>query len=133
MKCLRCGYESDTRFCPKCGQLISIDAAYVESPQIDTQPIKATTIEDSMTDLYIAAPKMKVNRGTNTMGFFAILASLATFGFDSSGYLALVFLAAFVLIIWAFAEAVAHYLRFYPVVISLLIFGLGIYRLVALK
>jgi len=77
----------------------------------------------------------KPRRGLNTMGLFAVMASLLMYGaiLSDSKWWVVVFIGACILAIIAFAEAVVHYLRFYSVIISLLFCGLAIYHLVSGK
>jgi len=65
----------------------------------------------------------KPRRGLNTMGLFAILAAFFTAAFagDGGGVWVLMLIGTCILIVWAIAEAVVHYLRFYSVIIAILL------------
>lgn len=68
-------------------------------------------------------------RGINTMGLFAVMSSIATTGavIGNSGAWIFFLLVSCILIIWAFAEAIVHYLRFYSIVISILFCAASVY------
>lgn len=63
----------------------------------------------------------KSRRGLNTMGLFAIITAFVSMVFaDEGGAMwGLALIATCILIIWAFAEAIVHYLRFYSVIIAI--------------
>jgi len=93
MKCEKCGFESGTRFCPKCGQALSSDASFVE-----TTPISSPVITGA--------------KGRNSLGIWAFVVSLVVFWrsaliYETSAfYIALVlFAATIVLIALAFKRA----------------------------
>lgn len=71
---------------------------------------------------------VKPRRGLNTMGLFAILAAFfaSAFAGNGGGTWVLMLIGTCVLIVWAFAEAVVHYLRFYSVLIAILLLAFAI-------
>lgn len=80
----------------------------------------------------INAEEERPRRGLNTMGLFAVIASLAMLGavIAGSGAWVLMLLGTIILSILALAEAIVHRLRFYSIVVSILIACMSIYILV---
>ena len=65
----------------------------------------------------------KLRRGLNTLGLFAIIAAVLTVVFAQEGGLSWIglLIGTCILIIWSFAEAIVHFLRFYSIIISILL------------
>ena len=63
----------------------------------------------------------KPRRGLNTLGLFAVIAAVLTGAFAKEGGLSWIglLIGTCILIIWSFAEAIVHFLRFYSIIISI--------------
>lgn len=86
-------------------------------------------MKSGMKDLMVDESTTKPRRGLNTMGLFAVLAAFATLGTTSndSGLWIVLLIVTFALIIWAFAEAIVHYVGFITIILALAICAIAIY------
>lgn len=126
MQCSKCGAESESLFCPQCGQPLKAVETFAE---IKPQNYRRVSKGKRSSDLLTSDRPQRVRRGLNTMGIFAVLSAFFTLGMvvTSNSIWVFLLIVTCVLVIIAFAEAVVHYLGFYTIILALLICALGVY------